>query len=139
MLGSVAGRTANGSTGANQLLGQIETGYRIGLYTPAAASVTPFARLQGWTVTQKAFSEWRRFLEPQRGAQQRARPRTRPAAGLAARIRQRLHRLWRDAAVIGFSAGTTVAEAIQLSLRYDGEISTGPNNHTLNLGLRISW
>ena len=51
-------RTANGSTGANQFLGQIETGYRIGLYAPAAASVTPFARLQGSTVTQNAFSEW---------------------------------------------------------------------------------
>ena len=51
-------RTANGSTGANQFLGQIETGYRIGLYAPAAASITPFARLQGSTVTQNAFSEW---------------------------------------------------------------------------------
>ena len=51
-------RTANGSTGANQFLGQVETGYRIGLYAPAAASVTPFARLQGSTVTQNALSEW---------------------------------------------------------------------------------
>ena len=51
-------RTANGSTGANQFLGQIETGYRIGLFAPAAASLTPFARLQGSTVTQNAFSEW---------------------------------------------------------------------------------
>jgi outer membrane autotransporter protein len=45
----------------------------------------------------------------------------------------------RDAAVIGFSASTNIAEATQLYLRYDGEISTGSNNHTLNLGLRISW
>ena len=51
-------RTANGSTGANQFLGQIETGYRIGLFAPAAASLTPFARLQGSTVTQNALSEW---------------------------------------------------------------------------------
>jgi outer membrane autotransporter protein len=52
-------RTANGSTGANQFLGQVETGYRIGgIFAPAAASVTPFARLQGSTVTQNAFTEW---------------------------------------------------------------------------------
>ena len=31
-------RTANGSTGANQFLGQVETGYRLGVYAPAAAT-----------------------------------------------------------------------------------------------------
>jgi uncharacterized protein with beta-barrel porin domain len=41
--------------------------------------------------------------------------------------------------VIGFSAGTNIAETTRLYLRYDGEISTGASNHTLNLGLRISW
>ena len=51
-------RTANGSTGANQALGQVETGYSLGVFAPANATVTPFARLQGSSVTQNAFSEW---------------------------------------------------------------------------------
>jgi outer membrane autotransporter protein len=50
--------TANGSTGANQFLGQVETGYRIGIFAPAATTVTPFARLQVASVNQAAFSEW---------------------------------------------------------------------------------
>jgi outer membrane autotransporter protein len=50
--------TANGSTGANQFLGQVETGYKIGIFAPAATTVTPFARLQLATVNQAAFSEW---------------------------------------------------------------------------------
>lgn len=36
--------TANGSAGANQFLGQAEAGYKIGVYAPAQASLTPFAR-----------------------------------------------------------------------------------------------
>ena len=51
-------RTANGSTGANQFLGQVETGYKLGIYAPARRPLTPFARLQGSTVTQNAFTEW---------------------------------------------------------------------------------
>ena len=39
-------RTASGSTGANQFLGQAEGGYKVGLYASAAASITPFGRLQ---------------------------------------------------------------------------------------------
>ncbi len=50
--------TANGSTGANQFLGQVETGYRIGVFAPSATTVTPFARLQVMSVNQAAFSEW---------------------------------------------------------------------------------
>jgi autotransporter-associated beta strand protein len=50
-------RTANGATGANQLFGQVEAGYRFGLYAPAAATIAPFARLQGTTVMQNGFSE----------------------------------------------------------------------------------
>jgi autotransporter-associated beta strand protein len=50
-------RTATGSTGANQFLGQAETGYKLGVYAPAAATVTPFGRLQISSVTQNAFSE----------------------------------------------------------------------------------
>ncbi len=172
-------RTANGSTGANQFLGQIETGYRIGLYAPAAASITPFARLQGSTVTQNAFSEWGANSLSLSVAQQTTNSlRTVFGADLAGAIPLGSERTlgldlrlgWlheyadtgrpitaafagapsnaftvygatpqRDAAVIGFSAGTNIAEATRLYLRYDGEISTGASNHTLNLGLRISW
>ena len=50
-------RTATGSTGANQFLGQAEGGYKLGVYAPAAATITPFGRLQVSSVTQNAFSE----------------------------------------------------------------------------------
>jgi fibronectin-binding autotransporter adhesin len=50
-------RTATGSTGANQFLGQAEGGYKVGIYAPAMASITPFGRLQISSVTQNAFSE----------------------------------------------------------------------------------
>jgi autotransporter-associated beta strand protein/T5SS/PEP-CTERM-associated repeat protein len=172
-------RTANGSTGANQFLGQVETGYRIGIFAPAAASITPFARLQGSTVTQNAFTEWGANSLSLNVAQQTTNSlRTVFGADLAGVIPLGSARSlaldlrlgWlheyadtgrpitaafagapsnaftvygatpqRDAAVIGFSAGTNIAEATRLYLRYDGEISTGSSNHTLNLGLRISW
>jgi outer membrane autotransporter protein len=51
-------RTANGSTGANQFLGQAEIGYEVPVYAPAQASITPFARLQVMSVNQAAFNEW---------------------------------------------------------------------------------
>jgi outer membrane autotransporter protein len=51
-------RTANGSTGANQFLGQAEIGYQVPVYAPAQASITPFARLQVMSVNQSAFNEW---------------------------------------------------------------------------------
>ena len=35
----------------------------------------------------------------------------------------------RDAAVIGFSAMTNVADATQLYLRYDGDVGGGTDNH----------
>jgi outer membrane autotransporter protein len=50
-------RTATGSTGANQFLGQVEGGYKVGIYAPAAATITPFGRFQISSVTQNAFSE----------------------------------------------------------------------------------
>jgi autotransporter-associated beta strand protein len=50
-------RTANGSTIANQALGQLETGYRLPVYAPAHAILAPFGRLQASSVTQNAFSE----------------------------------------------------------------------------------
>jgi fibronectin-binding autotransporter adhesin len=45
----------------------------------------------------------------------------------------------RDAAVIGFQAGARIADNTMIFLRYDGEIGSGADNHTLNLGLRLSW
>ena len=39
-------RTANGATGANQFLGQAEAGYKLAVFAPAQASVTPFARFR---------------------------------------------------------------------------------------------
>jgi autotransporter-associated beta strand protein len=50
-------RTATGSTGANQFLGQVEGGYKVDVYAPAMASITPFGRFQISSVTQNAFSE----------------------------------------------------------------------------------
>ncbi|MFO1160377.1 MAG: autotransporter domain-containing protein [Reyranellaceae bacterium] len=50
-------RTAQGLTGANQFFGQIEGGYRVDLGGTAMAFITPFARLQGYTGTQNAFTE----------------------------------------------------------------------------------
>ena len=50
-------RIAMGRTGANQLLGQVEAGYKIDIYQRAAASLTPFARFQATTVNQAAFNE----------------------------------------------------------------------------------
>jgi outer membrane autotransporter protein len=141
--------------------------------------VTPFARLQGSTVTQNAFSEWGAGSLSLTVAQQTTNSlRTVFGADLSGAVPLSSERSlaldlrlgWlheyadtgrpmtaafagapsngftvygatpqRDAAVIGFSAGTTIAEATQLYLRYDGEVSTGSSNHTLNLGLRISW
>ena len=48
-------RTASGSTGANQFLAQVETGYKLGVWE--MASVTPFARFQTSSTTQNAFTE----------------------------------------------------------------------------------
>ena len=62
-------RTATGSTGANQFLGQIEGGYKLGVYAPAAATITPFGRFQISSVTQNAFTRiGRAVAQPQRGA-----------------------------------------------------------------------
>ncbi len=102
-------RTASGSTGANQFLGQAEGGYKLGLYAPAAATITPFGRLQVSSVTQNAFSELgAQLAQPQCGAadhqlaahdagrrsrqldrpRQRAHARPRASPGLAARVRR---------------------------------------------------
>ena len=57
VLPNLSARLAQGRTGANQFLGQLEAGYRIGLHEPTAASITPFARLQGTTNSQFGFTE----------------------------------------------------------------------------------
>jgi outer membrane autotransporter protein len=50
-------RTAQASTGANQFMGQIETGYKLAVPVPATASITPFFRLAGSTTRQNGFTE----------------------------------------------------------------------------------
>lgn len=50
-------RTANGRTGANLVFGQVEAGYRFDFGGRADAYITPFARMQGTTATQNAFTE----------------------------------------------------------------------------------
>ncbi len=50
-------RTATGQTGANLFFGQVEAGYRIEIGGRAAASITPFGRLQAATATQNGFTE----------------------------------------------------------------------------------
>jgi hypothetical protein len=45
----------------------------------------------------------------------------------------------RDAAIVGLQATTTVAEATQVYLRYDGGVGGGTDNHALNVGVRFSW
>lgn len=51
-------RQAYGQVGANQFLGQLESGYRFDLGGPGQGSVTPFGRLQVYTASQGTFSEW---------------------------------------------------------------------------------
>jgi outer membrane autotransporter protein len=50
-------RVASGTTSANQVLGQAEAGYKVDVFAPARASVTPFALFQGSSVTQNGFNE----------------------------------------------------------------------------------
>lgn len=48
---------ANGQTNANQFLGQLATGYKIGLPLPANSSVSPFGRVQVGSANQAGFTE----------------------------------------------------------------------------------
>jgi fibronectin-binding autotransporter adhesin len=161
-------RTASGSTGANQFLGQTEAGYKIGLYAPAQASLTPFARLAVQSITQNAFSEGGANSVSLNVAQQGTNSlRSTLGAELAgelplgseSKLGLALRLGWlhefaetpgnpftvygatpvRDTAVIGFQASTTIAEATSVYLRYDGEVGAGTSSHAINLGLRMSW
>jgi outer membrane autotransporter protein len=171
---SLQPRTANGSTGANQFLGQVETGYAFGIHAPANATLTPFARFQASSINQAAFQEWGASSLSLNVAQQTTTSlRTTLGADLAAAIGSvdlGLRLGWlheyadtarpvtaafagapaanftvygatpqRDAAVIGFQAGARFADNATVFVRYDGEIGSGADNHTLNLGLRLSW
>ena len=80
-------RTATGSTGANQFLGQIEAGYKMGVYAPAAATITPFGRFQISSVTQNGFSGVGRAIDrPQRVSADDDLQRTTIGADLAGAI-----------------------------------------------------
>ena len=172
-------RQANGSTGANQFLGQAELGYQVAVYAPASATVTPFARLQVMSVNQAAFSEWGANSLSLNVAQQTtnalrstlgadlggaiglangrsfdmalrlgwlheyadvARPITAAFAGApGASFIVYGATPQRDAAVIGFQAGTGVSDNAQIYLRYDGDIGSGTDNHALSAGLRLRF
>ena len=172
-------RTANGSTGANQFLGQVEAGYKLGVYAPALATLTPFGRFQTSSVTQNAFSEWGANALSLNVAQQTTNSlRTTIGADLAGAIGLgdtrtldlALRLGWqhefadtgrpitaafaaapvnaftvygatpqRDSAIIGFLASTSIAAATSVYLRYDGAIGNGTDNHTLNVGVRMTW
>jgi outer membrane autotransporter protein len=172
-------RTATGSTGANQFLGQVEAGYKVGVYAPAAATITPFGRFQISSTTQNAFSESGAQSLSLNVAQQTTNSqRTTIGADLGSSIGLGNERKldlavrlgWmhefadvarpitaafagapgnsftvfgatplRNAAVVGLQATTTIAQATQIYLRYDGEIATGTDNHALNVGVRMSW
>jgi uncharacterized protein with beta-barrel porin domain len=57
VISGLAARTAQGNTSVEQFFGLVETGYKFDAGTTANAFVTPFARLQGSTATQAAFTE----------------------------------------------------------------------------------
>jgi len=50
-------RTARGTTGAPQWFGQAEFGYRFDLGQALMSNLTPFARLEATTISQRAFTE----------------------------------------------------------------------------------
>ncbi len=175
----LAARTAIGNTGANQVYGQVETGYRFDLGGLAEAFVTPFVRLQAYTGTQNAFTETgagslnlsvgqqttnslRSVLGAEIGGSMdmgwrdrlalrmrlgwsheyadTARPVTASLAGAPAApfttygVAPR-----RDGVVLGLAATTTVAEALDVFVRYDGEVSGQDNAHALTAGFRMRW
>ena len=69
MIPGLQPRTANGSTGANQALGQVETGYKVAVYAPAAATrdaVRPPAGLDGQP--ERLLRMGRKLAQPDRRA-----------------------------------------------------------------------
>ena len=45
----------------------------------------------------------------------------------------------RDSAVLGLAATAVIASGARLTLRYEGAVGGGTDNHALTLGLRLSW
>ena len=170
----LAARTAQGTTGANQFLGQLETGWRFDVPLSQPASVTPFVRLQGSTTTQNGFTESgadslnlvvqqqtvnslrstigmdlaaafsRTTIGLRLGWQHEFADTSRPmtasfsgAAGTPFTVFGATPQ--RDSAVLGLGATFQVADATEVSLRYDGEVGGGTNNNALTLGLRMKW
>jgi autotransporter-associated beta strand protein len=178
-LPNLASRTARGQTGANQVFGQFETGYRVDLAEATKSYMTPFARLQGVTATQDGFSETgagslnltvaaqttnslRSVFGMRTGAAfdmgwrdrlalsfslgwahefaDTARPVTATLAGApGAAFTTYGVSPQRDGAAIGLSAGTEVADATSIYLRYEGTISGLDNSHSLSVGLKAIW
>ncbi|WP_298304507.1 autotransporter-associated beta strand repeat-containing protein [Reyranella sp.] len=167
-------RTAQGTTGANQVMGLLESGWRFDLPLALAASVTPFARLQGSTTTQSGFTEsganslnlvvQQQTVNSLRSTFGVDLSATLPKATIGVRLGWQHEYAdtsrpmtasfsgspgtpftvfgatpQRDSAVVGLGATFQVADATEVSLRYDGELGGGTNNNALTLGLRMKW
>ena len=172
-------RTAKGSTGANQFLAQVETGYKLGVWTTWGRS----HRSRGFQTSQhdtervhevgcELAQSKRRATDDElashacwaRSSPAASRSATERALGLSLRLGWQHEYAYtgrpitssfagapsasftvygatptRDAAIVGFSATTSIAAATQLYLRYDGELASGTDNHALTAGLRMSW
>lgn len=121
-----------------------ETGYRIGVWQPAEAAVTPFMCLQGSTNTQQAFSE-----PSERRDQFRLAQKARDATKLGwqheyADVARPVTAAFAGAPLIGFtvygaesSRDSAVTDGFRAYLRYDGDVSVTANNHMVSAGLRM--
>ncbi len=170
----LAARTAQGTTGANQFLGQLETGWRFDVPLSQPASVTPFVRVQGSTTTENGFTESgadslnlvvqeqtvnslrstigmdlaatfsRTTIGLRLGWQHEFADTSRPMTASFSGAPGTPFTVFgatpqRDSAVLGLGATFQVADATEVSLRYDGEVGGGTNNNALTLGLRMKW
>ncbi|TBR29594.1 MAG: autotransporter domain-containing protein [Reyranella sp.] len=170
----LSARTAQGTTAANQFLGQLETGWRFDVPLSQPASVTPFVRLQGSTTTQNGFTESgadslnlsvqqqtvnslrstigmdlaatfsRTTIGLRLGWQHEFADTSRPMTASFSGSPGTPFTVFgatpqRDSAVLGLGATFQVADATEVSLRYDGEVGGGTNNNALTLGLRMKW
>jgi outer membrane autotransporter protein len=172
-------RTAMGQAGADQFLAQAEAGYKLAIYAPAAATLTPFARFQTSTVTQASFTETGAGSLNLKVAQQTTKSMRGTLgaelagavdAGWRDKLALQLRLGWvheyadtsrpvlasfagapsatftvfgaapqRDSVVVGFGANTAIADSTSLYVRYDGEVGTGTDSHSLSAGLRLTW
>ncbi len=170
----LSARTAQGTTAANQFLGQVETGWRFDVPLSQPASVTPFVRLQGSTTTQNGFTEsgadslnlvvqqqtvnslrstigvelaaaWQKTtLGLRLGWQHEFADTSRPMTASFSGAPGTPFTVFgatpqRDSAVLGLGATFQVADATEVTLRYDGEVGGGTNNNALTAGLKMKW